>query len=456
MSDLDWKARSESETAATTTEAVQKSAGKRTLVETRYGVQRKKNVQMKGGESSEAVHATADAGLSGGGGSLPFADQIQRSFGAHDVGDIRAHTGGAAAEANAALGSQAYAKGTDVAFAGTPDLHTAAHEAAHVVQQRAGVSLKGGVGEAGDAYEQHADAVADKVVAGESAEGLLDQMAGTPAGGAEGAVQSRSMQMKPALQFLGTPLDQDLPPGQEAPRFGESKGEQRRWSPEQYIKMWEDEQGRKMTPEEKETIDRGCIGITANNLNGGGNPLDMAEKIYGTFEQAHEAMVQRNKTLNWMKSIPLLGSFVDKSRYVLFAKLFWSNQSAKWEDRLKADDKAFLPDPKTGEVDMSGYNYEPQSRWKKDPKTGAMKKSSYVNFDYGFWDDASSCFWHANHMEYRDDPQRMKDDPMIVLQSTKDKFTAGYFDFDRIVFCIARAENYDPGLAAISHARGGG
>ncbi len=52
-------------------------------------------------------------------------------------------------------------------------LHTAAHEAAHVVQQRAGVHLKGGLGEAGDAYEQHADAVADAVVRGESAEGLL-------------------------------------------------------------------------------------------------------------------------------------------------------------------------------------------------------------------------------------------------------------------------------------------
>jgi Type VI secretion system (T6SS), amidase effector protein 4 len=59
-----------------------------------------------------------------------------------------------------------------------------------VVQQRAGVHLAGGVGRDGDAYEQHADRVADAVVAGEPAEYLLGQMAG-PSGGARGAVQMK-------------------------------------------------------------------------------------------------------------------------------------------------------------------------------------------------------------------------------------------------------------------------
>jgi peptidoglycan hydrolase-like protein with peptidoglycan-binding domain len=62
-----------------------------------------------------------------------------------------------------------------------------------VVQQRGGVQLKGGVGQAGDAYEQHADAVADKVVAGESAEPLLSKMAG---GGQPGAQADASVQKK--------------------------------------------------------------------------------------------------------------------------------------------------------------------------------------------------------------------------------------------------------------------
>jgi hypothetical protein len=73
------------------------------------------------------------------------------------------------------MGATAYASNNSVAFAGTPDLHTAAHEAALVVLLRGGVQLKGGVGEVGDRYEQHADAVADRVVRGESAEALLSE-----------------------------------------------------------------------------------------------------------------------------------------------------------------------------------------------------------------------------------------------------------------------------------------
>ena len=61
------------------------------------------------------------------------------------------------------------------------------------MQQRAGVSLKGGVGQVGDRYEQHADQVADLVVQGKSAAGLLDQMAGgvRQGQGAEAAVQRK-------------------------------------------------------------------------------------------------------------------------------------------------------------------------------------------------------------------------------------------------------------------------
>jgi Domain of unknown function (DUF4157) len=136
----------------------------------------------------------AAAGVAGTGGTLPHLDRLQHSFGHHDVIDVQAHVGGPAAEASQAMGAAAYATGDRVAFASAPDLHTAAHEVAHVVQQRAGVSLPGGVGQAGDAYEQHADAVADHVVRGESAADLLDQ-ADTPSGAAPAApaVQRRSL-----------------------------------------------------------------------------------------------------------------------------------------------------------------------------------------------------------------------------------------------------------------------
>jgi len=143
-----------------------------------------------GGAAADGAAATeaASRGVQGGGGQLPYLAQIQASFGQHDVSGVSAHQGPAASEASQQLGAQAYAFGNSVAFGASPDLHTAAHEAAHVVQQRGGVQLKGGVGEAGDPYERHADAVADRVVAGRSAEDLLD---GGAAGGASHVVQRK-------------------------------------------------------------------------------------------------------------------------------------------------------------------------------------------------------------------------------------------------------------------------
>jgi hypothetical protein len=147
--------------------------------------------QDGGGLVASAVdpHAVAARGVAGPGGSLPHGERIQAAFGRHDLGGVRAHVGGAAAEAARQLGAVAFATGKDVAFASPPDLHTAAHEAAHVIQQRAGVSLAGGVGRAGDVHEQQADQVADAVVRGASAEPLLDRLAG--AGGSGRTLQRR-------------------------------------------------------------------------------------------------------------------------------------------------------------------------------------------------------------------------------------------------------------------------
>ena len=150
-----------------------------------YDVQQEARVpvQQDGAGRAAGVHAAAARGTSGAGSSLPHLDRIQDSFGSHDVSGVQAFTGGAAKEDSASMGANAYATGNKVAFGASPSLHTAAHEAAHVVQQRAGVSLANGVGQSGDSYEQHADKVADAVVQGKSAEGLLDQYAGKNGGG---------------------------------------------------------------------------------------------------------------------------------------------------------------------------------------------------------------------------------------------------------------------------------
>lgn len=148
----------------------------------------------------KAAQDVASEGLAGSGGGLPHGDAIQRSFGKHDVSHIQAHTGPEADGATQELGAKAYASGDQVAFGGgAPDLHTAAHEAAHVVQQREGVQLAGGVGRDGDAHERHADAVADRVVKGQSAEALLDAAPGRGGGQAGAGVQRKSSTA--ALQF---------------------------------------------------------------------------------------------------------------------------------------------------------------------------------------------------------------------------------------------------------------
>jgi len=148
-------------------------------------------VQAKGPAGGD-VHAAAAHGIESGGGALPHLGSVQQAFGKHDVSNVQAHTGAAAAQANQAMGAEAYATGNHVAFGGAPDLHTVAHEAAHVVQQRAGVSLSGGVGQVGDGYEQHADQVADAVVQGKSAEPILDKMSG----GGGGGTQQKALQQK--------------------------------------------------------------------------------------------------------------------------------------------------------------------------------------------------------------------------------------------------------------------
>jgi len=163
--------------------------GKRTLTEALPAVQRK--AAGSADASPAAVHEAAARGTAGTGGPLPHREAIQSSFGAaFDVSTIRGHVGGASAEACSDIGASAYATGHDVAFRQAPDLHTAAHEAAHVAQQARGVQLYGGVGAAGDSYERHADAVADRVVAGQSAADLLGSGPSSGAGTAT-AVQRK-------------------------------------------------------------------------------------------------------------------------------------------------------------------------------------------------------------------------------------------------------------------------
>ena len=133
-----------------------------------------------------AIRAAVRDGTRGAGGPLPYREAIQRSFGRHDISRVRAHADEAAAAAATRVKAGAFTIGEHVAFAGPPGLRLAAHEAAHVVQQRAGATLAGGVGRDGDSFERHAYAVAERVVRGASSEALLDRLAAGRGGGAAG------------------------------------------------------------------------------------------------------------------------------------------------------------------------------------------------------------------------------------------------------------------------------
>jgi hypothetical protein len=140
---------------------------------------------------------------SGATGPLPQLEQVQAAFGHHDLSGVRARSDAAAQASSDAIDARAYTAGSNIVF-GTPspDLHLIAHEAAHVVQQQAGVQLKGNVGEVGDRYEQHADAVADLVVQGKSAQSLLDTMAGGSPSSSPAPAPTGPIQRKESTQHL--------------------------------------------------------------------------------------------------------------------------------------------------------------------------------------------------------------------------------------------------------------
>ena len=101
--------------------------------------------------SAEAMDVAQPA-IAGPGGAVPFKGEMESKFGV-PLDDIRAHTGGEAAHANRALGSEAFTHGADIAFgSATPSRATVAHELTHSLQQTRG----GGAGSR-DADERTAD-----------------------------------------------------------------------------------------------------------------------------------------------------------------------------------------------------------------------------------------------------------------------------------------------------------
>jgi len=166
--------------------------------------------EKPGHTPSVSAQTTAQiAALRGRGQPLPPAVRsfFEPRFG-RDFSQVRVHSDNQAAETADALSARAFTTGQDMVFGAgnyAPETLTGskllAHELTHVVQQRDVVQLEGGVGEAGDPYEQQADSVATAVAGGQQAAPLLDGVAAGPATNA--AATSTAMQRAPVVQRDG-------------------------------------------------------------------------------------------------------------------------------------------------------------------------------------------------------------------------------------------------------------
>ena len=117
------------------------------------------------------MQSKIDSTRGSGTGARLAASQDKLSPSLGDLSDVRVHTDSTAHDLNHAVSARAFATGTDVYFAqneykpNTSDGDKLiAHELAHVVQQR-GAPTSGPltVSNPGDAMENEADAVADKI-----------------------------------------------------------------------------------------------------------------------------------------------------------------------------------------------------------------------------------------------------------------------------------------------------
>lgn len=100
-------------------------------------------------------------------------------FFGHDFSRVRIHADARAAESARAVNALAFTAGRDVVFgagqyapATPPGRKLLAHELVHVVQQSGLAAAPAAVNRPGDAFEQEADRMAEKVVSGQAAGGL--------------------------------------------------------------------------------------------------------------------------------------------------------------------------------------------------------------------------------------------------------------------------------------------
>ena len=253
----------------------------------------------------------------------------------------------------------------------------------------------------------------------------LQRSAGNRAVGA--VLRARGQAPRRALQRLGYRLDKPLPSGAEKPKHG-SDDDQRRYSIDQFTKMWE-AQFHALSSSEVDNVLRGCVGITALNLGLG--PLDAptdlpSNKVYGTFAQARGIAAAKNEALGTIApGEPDPG--LRRLRHAVLVQPRPGRQEA-------------------GQARPQGVPPGPEDRrggHEQDRRHNALARPpAYTNFDFGFWDESTRTFWHANHGTFTG-----MTTPEEIYQSTHARFARKYWengeehvsypDFDRVVYGVA-------------------
>lgn len=192
---------------------------------------------------------------------------------------------------------------------------------------------------------------------------------------------------------------------------------------------------------ERTTLAAGSIGITALNLGRGGAPPPL-ELAFDTLERARRvqaaliavlkhrptdvaAKVAADRTLRDLaRVVAAIPADPDPARWrpAIFSVRFFSRQGGTWDQRTEGDPTRFVADPR-GQIDLSGYAHAARADAAAGP--GALM----LNFDYGWYDEATDSWFHANHGE----------PGMTIYQSRLAHFSRPLAAFDRQVFCVAFA-----------------
>jgi RHS repeat-associated protein len=177
-----------------------------------------------------------------------------------------------------------------------------------------------------------------------------------------------------------------------------------KYSFNEYVAKWENVHGVIMSDQQKNTLARGCIGVTALELGITGNPS--LTDSYSSFEQATE---EANKLQESMQSSPCY--YPANARVIIYSVRFWSDNPNE-----------FLPD-KNGRVDMSGYNHKARSA---DPDD-EYAPSGYMNFDYGLYNKSTDTWFSANHAQPN----------MIIYEQSLRKFSKPKDFTNRQIFAFS-------------------